>query len=168
MNKILLASIAIFLSTQYLSAQSPGPLGFTWGEGRNQRDAVEQIDFSKKYDILSEEDQHHCAREAINYVMGAPDSWKTDYSDYISSGNSIDLARNSARADASMEGRLTAYIYNVNVLGEQMKVCGAFLDDQLYSIHIEISKREKLIHSFTTTYLGIKCDHILSHFVYIL
>jgi hypothetical protein len=137
MIRIILATISVFCFTQSVSAQSNGPLGFTWGGGNDQLKSIEKIDFSKEYNILSETDQYFCAAQATANLALAPEGWKTDYRNYVKPRDMMNLEWNSAKADKSMDGRLTAYLYNVDVLGVQMKACGAFLDDQLYSIAIE-------------------------------
>lgn len=134
MIKFLMVAISIFWSAQSVSAQNVGPMGFTWGAGYDQRQSVQQVDLSKKYDIFAPE--RDCALGAIEDLSLAPDHWKTDYRDYTS-GSTWDVQGNSANADQSMGGRLTAYLYDVDVLGTPMQACGVFFDDQLYYINIK-------------------------------
>jgi hypothetical protein len=145
MIRIILATISVFCFTQSVSAQSNGPLGFTWGGGSNQLEAIEQIDLSREYSSFSEPDKYFCKYETIAEERLAPDSWKLDYKYYVN--NSGGISRNHAKADQSIDGRLTAYLYNIVIFDAPMKACGIFIDDQLYSITIEntqISKNDGL------------------------
>lgn len=137
MIRFLLLSMSIFCSPTLLLAESTGPLGFTWGGGHDQRYTTEKLNLSRKYSILSETNQYFCVERTIANVALAPNNWKTDYRNFVKPGNMMNLVWNSAKADPSMDGRLTAYLYNISVLGVPMKACGTFLDDQLYSIAIE-------------------------------
>lgn len=137
MNKFSLLFISTIFLPQLASAESSGPLGFTWGAGSNQLTAIEKIDLSKEYSPFDIE--YYCAERAIKEPLAPPENWKLSYFDYSEIGP-VDVEYNRAKADLSMDGRLTVYSYTVDVMGVPMTACGAFLDDQLYSVSISHSK----------------------------
>lgn len=136
MIKNILSCVSLCICcTAPVNAQETGPLGFIWGGDHNQLKVVGKVDLSIEQSIR-DSDAYSCALHVLEGVGMAPDSWKADYDDYLS-GEYYGVDYNRAKADGTMGGRLSAYLYNVDVLGLTVKACGAFIDDQLYSINIE-------------------------------
>jgi hypothetical protein len=128
------------VSVQRPFMDEKGPFGLVWGSANNTGQLSGQdnltagsgtTDTTKSEGPLPEA-LRSCARAVLHPANDAPASYGLVYSDQALSSPGV--SENAAQADVYMGGDLNFRIISQNILGVELQLCGAFLDDRLFMI----------------------------------
>ena len=112
---------------------SASAFGFVFGSGLAQAPLKPEVKIETAAD-----DYDYCLREISRDDATAPDAWKVTYDyDKIDGEFKWGLGSNSVGADIFMGGRISAYLFPVEILSKERNLCGVYFDDQLFLLVID-------------------------------
>ena len=129
--------ISILISCLCGAAKAEGTsasaFGFVFGSGLAQAPVRPEIKIE-----TADYDYDYCLREISEEDATAPDAWNVKYDyDKIDGDFKWGLGNNSVGADIFMGGRISAYLFPVEILSKERKLCGVYFDDQLFLLVID-------------------------------